>query len=63
MFAVKNTDTGLFYTGKKEPAPKWGPRCDARWVPIKATAKAIRGGLRNDRTIAPGALRIVSINE
>lgn len=63
MYAVKNTDTGKFYTGKKDPAARWGQHGEARWVQCKATAKSIIGGLKNDKAIPPGALRIVTIND
>ena len=59
MYAIRNTATGKFYTGKKEPS-KWGQRCEAKWMG-KASAKATIGGLRNSADAL--ALRIVSIND
>lgn len=59
MYAIKNTATGKFYTGRKEPN-RWGQRCEAKWLG-KTYAKATLGGLRNNADSL--ALRIVSIND
>lgn len=58
MFAIKDSDTGQYYTGKRG----WGKRSDAKWM-TKASARATIGGLRNSPTLRAQTLRVVSIND